>query len=759
MSAHYVEAEDRDLAVQFGATRYVSRTEGFDAVVRAVLEAIDAPPGELPSPGAGDVGDRQAEYLRRIAHQLERQASLGVGLARRVSVQASALSVLDSLSDSLARQLDPESALGDLLAECLDAAGLSMGAILLRTDDADRLALRASVGADLVDDWRRYGEILEHAIVRGGVVLPSRDCEAPAKALLEQLGAASVLIVPITARDEALGVLLLASTGTELAGAEESFGRAARSVSMQLGQALALSRMFARLGAAEQRYRALFEHARDAIAVLSPSGTIVEANRGWEEILGTKRANIEGHHIGEFATAERQPTVRSDFETAVERGESALIPALALKRADGSTVHVEMSRTIVDLGGERYVLSIGRDVSERLRLEDQLRQSQKMEAVGRLAGGIAHDFNNLLSVVLSCGEMLLEDMKPGDPMREDVEEIRKAGKRAADLTRQLLMFTRQQVIEPRVLDLNEVLTGMEKMLQRLLGADVDLLTLPAPHLGRVRVDPGSIEQVIMNLVVNARDAMPTGGKLTLETANVVLDEEHARAHPGTKPGPHVMLAVTDTGMGMDKATIHRIFEPFFTTKEKGKGTGLGLSTVFGIAQQSGGSVWAYSEVGKGTVFKVYLPRVDAAIDRTRPSLAAPMLHGSETILLVEDNDEVRAVARGALLRYGYKVIEARNAGEALLHAAEPSVAIDMLLTDVVMPQMSGPELAKRLAPGRPGMKVLCMSGYTDDSIVRHGVLSAEIAFLQKPITPEALMTKVRDVLDAGKPAHTSDEHA
>jgi two-component system cell cycle sensor histidine kinase/response regulator CckA len=418
-----------------------------------------------------------------------------------------------------------------------------------------------------------------------------------------------------------------------------------------------------------------------------------------------------------------------------------------LRKKSGEFIQVELTKHTFMLGDRVTRLAVGRDVTERLRLEEQLRQSQKMEAVGRLAGGVAHDFNNVLSVILSYGEMLLTDIKPGDPVRADIEEIHRAGKRAADLTRQLLMFSRQQVLAPKVLDLNDVLTSMDKMLQRILGADVDLVSLPTLPLGRVRADPSSVEQVIMNLVVNARDAMPTGGKLTMETANVVLDEAYAQAHLGVKPGPHVMFAVTDTGTGIEKATLTRIFEPFFTTKEQGKGTGLGLSTVFGVVQQSGGSVWVYSEVGKGTTFKVYLPRVDAAVETVGDTVAQTTLRGSETILLVEDDDQVRVVARGILRRSGYHVIEARNAGEALLQSEKHPGTIHLLLSDVVMPQVSGPELAKRLASVRPDMKVLCMSGYTDDSIVRHGVLEAQIAFLQKPITPEALRRKVREVLD------------
>jgi two-component system cell cycle sensor histidine kinase/response regulator CckA len=399
---------------------------------------------------------------------------------------------------------------------------------------------------------------------------------------------------------------------------------------------------------------------------------------------------------------------------------------------------------------DEIAIGVHRSLGERIRgaLEDQLRQAQKMEAVGRLAGGVAHDFNNVLSVILCYAEMMFGALKPGDPMRGDVEEVQKAGKRAADLTRQLLMFSRQQVLEPKVLDLNEVLSSMHKMLERILGADVEMVSLAGQGLGRVRADPSSIEQVIMNLVVNARDAMPTGGKLTIETTNTDLDDDFARQHVGVKAGPYVMLTVSDSGIGMNAATQARIFEPFFTTKPKEKGTGLGLSTVFGIAQQSGGGVWVYSELGKGTTFKIYLPRVDERIDTARPPVALAALRGSETILLVEDDDQVRLVALGILRRHGYQVIEARHAGEALLYCEQHAGIIHLLLTDVVMPQMSGPELAKRLAKDRPTMRVICMSGYTDDSIVRHGVLEAEIAYLQKPITPQTLTRKVRDVLDS-----------
>jgi len=407
------------------------------------------------------------------------------------------------------------------------------------------------------------------------------------------------------------------------------------------------------------------------------------------------------------------------------------------------------------ISNARLLRSVREELAERERAEaalrkseEQLRQAQKMEAIGRLSGSVAHDFNNLLSVILSYSDLLLSDLKPIDPLRGDIESIRKAGEKAADLTRQLLAFSRQQVLAPRVVDLNAVLVDSEKMLRRLLGEDIEIVTHYARSLSRVKVDPSQVDQVLLNLVINARDAMPGGGKLTIETKDVELDDSYTSEHFGVARGPHVMLAVSDTGIGMDAQTQARIFEPFFTTKDVGKGTGLGLSTVFGIVKQSGGHIWVYSEPGGGSTFKIYFPATEAEDSEQARPVEPATLHGTETILLVEDQDEVRRVAQAILRRYGYHVIEARNAGEALLSCERHPRTIHLLLTDVVMPQLSGRELAERLASMRPAMKVLYMSGYTENVIVHHGILESGIAYLQKPIVPESLARRVREVLDS-----------
>ena len=400
------------------------------------------------------------------------------------------------------------------------------------------------------------------------------------------------------------------------------------------------------------------------------------------------------------------------------------------------------------------ITELKRSEDERAVLQEQLRQSQKVEAIGRLAGGIAHDFNNLLTVIKGYSQLSRIGLKEGDTLKGNINEIQSAADRAAGLTRQLLAFSRRQVMEMKVLDLNTLLRDLEKMLRRIIGEDIEMVIQLAEDLGRVRADVGQIEQVIMNLAVNAKDAMPSGGKLTIETADVELDESYARSHVDVKPSHYVMFSVSDTGVGMTSGVRERIFEPFFTTKEKGKGTGLGLSTAYGIVKQSNGHIWVYSVQGKGTTFKIYLPRVNEPLGEIRKEVLKEELpRGNETILIVEDEEEVRRLAGKILEKQGYRILETFNGNDALLACERREGPIHLVLVDVVMPGMSGSELARLLKPLYPEIKILYMSGYTDNAIVRHGVLEKGINYIQKPFTMEGLARKVREVLDKGPHNH------
>ncbi|MBA3539871.1 MAG: PAS domain S-box protein [Deltaproteobacteria bacterium] len=515
-------------------------------------------------------------------------------------------------------------------------------------------------------------------------------------------------------------------------------------------------RVEAELRASERRYRRIVDNASEGIWMYDALGVTTFMNPRMAEMLGVTVEEAVGTSFFAFSheadiAAGRQRLARR-IRGVRESSE------IRLRRKDGRDlwVSVESDPLLDDQGRFENALALVTDITDKRttaaalqRSSDELRQAQKMEAVGLLAGGIAHDFNNLLTVILSSGELLLDELAATDPLRADVEEIRKAGVRASQLTKQLLAFSRKQILTPAVIDLNNVISGIEKMLQTLLGDEIELCVLPAPAKGRVHADAGQLEQVIMNLAVNARDAMPTGGRLTIDTRNVMIDATYASEHAGVVPGPYIMVAVTDTGTGMDRATQERIFEPFFTTKDKSKGTGLGLATVYGIVQQSGGHITVHSELGHGTTFNVYLPRTDRAREiATIPPPFVTSLRGFETILLVEDDAAVRAVIYSILRRNGYAVLEAQNAGEALMMCEQHAGDVHLLLTDVVMPRITGRQLATRIAKLRIGLKVVYMSGYTDDAIVHHGVLEPGIEFLPKPIMPDALLRKLREVLDS-----------
>jgi PAS domain S-box-containing protein len=505
----------------------------------------------------------------------------------------------------------------------------------------------------------------------------------------------------------------------------------------------------------ETNFRSLVTNAPYGICRCDSAGLLLSANPALVAMLGCdSQSELTGRNLANLYADSQEWFSVADKLRASQRFNNLVAD---WKRKDGSAISVRLSgRKIHDEDDNTFFELFAEDITERRALELQLRQAQKMEAIGRLAGGIAHDFNNLLMVISGYCEFLLERIGPDPAVRGPAQEIANAASRATALTRQLLAFSRKQMLMPRVFDVNSVVTENLKMLTRLIGEDIELVMVPGSPLGMVKADAGQIEQVIMNLAVNARDAMPQGGKLTIETANVSCDEGYARLHAPTVPGEYVMIAISDTGSGMDAETQNHIFEPFFTTKGP-KGTGLGLSTVYGIVKQSGGYIWVYSEAGKGTTFKVYLPRVDQTGEPAVPELtqaARQAARGHETILLVEDEATVRRLAREYLELQGYSVLEASDGAAALQISRVQKGPIHLLLTDVIMPGMTGRELATQLAKSRPDMKVMYMSGYTENAIGHNGMLDAGIVLLQKPFSLPTLRTKVREVLDTALPLET-----
>ena len=488
----------------------------------------------------------------------------------------------------------------------------------------------------------------------------------------------------------------------------------------------------------------------DLVYELTLEGTLIYANRTAKEALGISADRFGFIKISEFLDEASVERSAQEIRKILETKCPSQNVFYKMKTAGGRHLPVEVLTTLLERNNQPFtILCVARDITYRKQLEERFQQSQRMEAVGRLAGGISHDFNNLMTAITGYADLMLLSLREEDPLRQQAEEIRKAGETANSLTRQLMAFTRKQFLNPEILGLNEVVADMEKVLRRFIGEDIDLVTELDQTPGYVKADKSQIEQVLLNLVLNSRDAMPYGGKITIETRKVDLDEAYAAQHFPLLPGTYIMLALSDTGVGMDEETKSHMFEPFFTTKEKEMGTGLGLSTVYGFVKQSGGYIWAYSEPDHGTTFKIYLPKLkEEELPEDHPPPPPPViLEGSETILLVEDQDSLREMACEVLQKKGYKVLDARNAGEALLICEQHTGLVHLMLTDVVMPRMGGPELSERLKPWHPEMKVLFMSGYTDNAVVQQGIVEPGVAFLEKPFSPEALARKVRQVLD------------
>lgn len=582
----------------------------------------------------------------------------------------------------------------------------------------------------------------------------------PALSPFQQAGVQSFILVPLISQDKVIGILGVFTKKAEAYTTRDL--HLAERVANQIAGAIANSQLYAdlkksqeALRESEERYRNILANIEEGYYEVDLAGNLVFCNDSLGQILGYSRAEMMGLNNRAYTDKENAQKIYQTFNGVYRTGQPAKQLDAEIIRKDGTKRIVDLSVSLIknNYGQPIGFRGIVRDITERKKaerefaeLQEQLRQAQKMEAIGQLAGGIAHDFNNALTLIRTCSQLALSELKEGDPIREKFEMINKATEQSANLTRQLLVFSRRQVMEMKVIDLNNLIKEMDKMLRRIIGEDIELVNVLAEDLGRVRVDPGQMEQVIINLAVNARDAMPQGGRLTMETSNVHLDENYINGHIGVNPGNYIRLMVSDTGMGMTPEVKRRIFEPFFTTKEKGKGTGLGLSTVYGIVKQSGGYIYVYSEPGMGATFKIYLPRVDEALEEEQTT-PKEMPRGGETVLVVEDEPDVRTLIVQILRKQGYKVIEAASGSEAFEACAKYEGKINLLLTDVVMPGMSGRELAERLSLWQPDMKVLYMSGYTDDAMIRYGVLEAGVNFMQKPFSMEALSQKVRQVLD------------
>ena len=743
-TAHYAEREARALALSSGVAYVLTKPVDPEAVLAVVAEALARGPNAGPAPSdtfPHDTFDR--EHLRLLTDKLSFTSDeLRIANAR--------LRALINIGLELASEGDTQSLLRTVSAaarELFGASYVTLG-LVSREDRHVQRVVTSGIDLDSAAFEGRSAPGLLGSVARSRQPVRGRNIGGGPMALglpVFHPPVHAYLMTPIASPAHVYGWMCLVGNEEQLFSEDDE--QLLMALSGQVGRIYENGYFYSVARQERDRAQRYLDTAEVILLALDLEGRITLVNRKGTSLLERTESELIGREWIATCLPERVHSQARAAFAAVFAGDLSIVET-AIVSSSGREHLVEWRNTLLRdaAGGVIGTLSSGTDITERRILEQQYHQAQKMEAVGRLAGGIAHDFNNLLTAILGHCELLLADRRPDAPDHADISEIQKAGMRAAGLTRQLLAFSRKQIIEPAIIDLNAIVTEMRPMLERLIGEDVTVVPGLASGLAPVLADRGQVEQIIMNLAVNARDAMPSGGTLTVVTANVDLDEHYAHTHLGAKPGAYVMLAVTDTGTGMTPDVISRLFEPFFTTKEPGRGTGLGLATVHGIVTRSGGTVGVYSELGKGTSFKVYWPQAAPGEVVEAPRLATEHEDGSETVLVVEDADGLRGLAKRLLERQGYRVLVAANAGEAIRQfEQDPSIAV--LLTDVVMPGGSGPELAERLRQQRQSLKVIYMSGYTEDAITHHGVLRNGVAFVEKPFTARMLGRKIREVLD------------
>jgi PAS domain S-box-containing protein len=667
--------------------------------------------------------------------------------------QAQEIGLLDQVRTALARELELPVVFRAVVEGTAAAFGYTQVSLYLLQGDV--LRCQYQVGYEHIIEEIPITSGISGRVARTGEAALVQDVWADPDFIGAIEGIVSEVCIPLRDEGRVVGTFNVESVGGVVMG--EADLRLMTALGEHVSIAIAKARLYAAARASEDRYRQLVEKLGEGIVIVDSEELVLLANPAAESVFGVPPGSLAGRNLKEFLDERALTRILAESRKRI-RGETSTYE-VEIRRPDGGLRLIQVTATpqrnekgeVAGSFGTLHDITETRRIEEALRhSEERLAQAQKMEAVGRLAGGIAHDFNNLLTVISGYAGLIDEGLPGSHPTKPDIMQIRKAAERAADLTAQLLAFSRKQVLQPSIIDLNETVRGMETMLRRVIGEDIELATSLPPETGNVKADRGQIEQVIINLAANARDAMPSGGRLTLATENVSLGPSPSREHPELQEGDYVLLVVRDTGVGMSKETLSRIFEPFFTTKEVGKGTGLGLAMAYGIVKQSGGYIYCASEVGAGTTFTLYFPRVHESLSqRKKDAVVEIAMGGDETILLAEDEDAVRQFSRAILEKNGYTVIEAANGKEALSAMSAHRCGIHLLLSDVVMPRMSGPELGRKVKEICPDARIMYMSGYAESSVVHRGVLEAEVELIQKPFDAGTLLRKVREVLDRG----------